>query len=615
MFIQELEPSLQTNPKRFWSFVKSKTGGSSIPDTVKWNMENAENCNDKANLYNRYFHSVFNKTADNADNFDRNEQISQQILSDIHINDDDVLKILLELDVNKAMGPDKISPILLKYFAQEITPSLSSMIRMSLENGTVPNDWLKANVVPIHKSGSKECVENYRPISLLSIVSKICERCIHNHMYSHVISQLNNNQYGFLKGKSTCSQMLNFTDELGKSLDCSSQTDVIYLDFSKAFDSVSHNYLLYKLKLFGIAGNLLKWLESYLLNRFQRVVVAGGTSDWLPVNSGVPQGSILGPLLFCIFVDDMSQVVKSSKILLYADDTKCYSKIDSVADCINLQNDLDLLYNWSCKWNLKFNAKKCKILSICRSKNPVHFYYNINGQILEKVQNIRDLGVIVDSDLKWSNHISNIVAKANQMSYLVKRTVGYTAPINVKKQLFISMVRSNIEYCSQVWGGANRNDIIKLERIQRSATKYILGYPDNMNYNERLCELNLTPLSYRREMSDLIFFFKCLNNMHEVNVLSYVQFTSDNACNTRSTVEELRLCVPNCHTESYKKLYYNRIVQIWNSLPVNVRKAQTITNFRTNIQNIYNEYFMSNFDSDNVCTWTLKCNCVRCRFY
>ena len=616
-FINDLEPNIKSNPKRFWSFIKSKTGSGSIPTKVTWNTQTGDTPYDQANLFNRYFHSVFTKSDDNlGKTFNSNFQnFSPPGFSNLEFSDDEVLKILLGLDTNKAIGPDKLSPYFLKSFAVEINSSLCYIFRMSFDSGIIPNDWLRANVIPIHKSSNKENVENYRPVSLLSIVSKICERIIHNKIYPYIFSQLSNKQHGFIKGRSTCSQMLNFVHEIGNSLDNSGQTDTIYLDFSKAFDTVSHSYLLQKLKLFGLSDGLLKWFHSYLSNRFQRVVVNGGTSDWLPVHSGVPQGSILGPLLFCIFIDDMPRVIRSSNLLLYADDTKCYKNINSIGDCFDLQADLDLLLEWSCKWNMKFNAKKCKVFTVTRQNNPVNFHYNLNGQVLERVTNIRDLGIILDSDLTWSTHVTSIVKKANQMSYLVKRSVGHSAPIPVKKQLYLSLVRSNVEYCSQVWGGISKQENVMLEKVQRTATKYILGYPSDKNYNARLGELDMIPLSYRREINDLVFFYKCHNHVCDVNVSEYVRFTHNNAHSTRSTVDISQLCVPKCHTEAGKRLYFNRIVALWNCLPHNVRNAKSVAIFRKEIVNIYKMYLSTKFDCDNTCTWTIYCHCPLCRFY
>jgi hypothetical protein len=327
----------------------------------------------------------------------------------------------------------------------------------------------------------------------------------------------------------------------------------------------------------------------------------------------VPQGSILGPLLFCLFIDDMSEVTNSCSSLLYADDTKCFKRIDSIDDCLELQSDLENLQEWGRKWNLNFNAKKCKVLTVTRKQNPVCFNYNLNCHVLEKVSCIKDLGIKIDSELKWSNHINYIVSKANRMLHLVKRSVGYSAPPAVKKQLYLSLVRSNIEYCSQVWSGTTRQNIIKLERVQRSASRYILGYPDGFNYKSRLSKLNLLPLSYRREMQDIVYFYKCLNNVYHVDLKSHVSFVNTNRNVTRNTVDSLTLIVPKCNTECRKQMYFCRITKIWNSINFVIKRAKSVHFFKSAATRTYTSYFNSNYDCDNVCTWTVACNCSNCR--
>jgi hypothetical protein len=502
----------------------------------------------------------------------------------------------------------------LKTFAYELKSSLSLIINLSLQSGNVPEQWKLANVIPVHKANSKENVKNYRPISLLSVVSKVAERCIYNHIYPQVAGLINESQHGFTNGKSTTTQLLEFIDNIGRTLDCSGQTDIIYLDFSKAFDSVSHNLLIHKLKELGMSSRMLNWFNSYLRNRYQRVVVNGGTSKWLPVKSGVPQGSILGPLLFNIFISDMSYVPKHSNIVFYADDTKCFKRITNFNDCLALQSDLDLLCEWSVKWKLNFNALKCKLLSVTRNKNPVSFYYNMNGHILERVNNIKDLGVTVTDDLNWSTHIETILGKANKVSGLIKRTVGFNASCEAKKRLYMSMVRSNVEYCSQIWSGTSRSNVIKIERIQRSATRFILNYP-NSDYKERLQTLNIMPLSYRREILDITFLYKCINGHFNVDISKFVSFSCNKNYQTRNTLDNLHLCTPHCNTESGKKLYYNRIVSIWNMLPYSIRNSTSVFNFKSSVNEHYNNLLNSRFLSDNVCTWTITCQCSTCRPY
>ena len=472
----------------------------------------------------------------------------------------------------------------------------------------------KKNIIPVHKTNSKENVDNYRPISLLSVISKIAERCVYNHIYPSIIKQLSKCQHGFLSGRSTSTQLVEFIENIGNTLDNSGQTDIIYLDFSKAFDSVSHPLLLRKLRRFGISGNMLKWFESYLAKRVQRVVVNGGTSKWLPVYSGVPQGSILGPLLFNMFINDMPDVVNISNVVLYADDTKCYNTIASEVHCNELQSDLEALYVWSTTWSLNFNASKCKVITVTRKKDPLLYDYTLNGQTLERVSCINDLGVTINDELNWSKHIDSITSKARRLCWLIKRSVGYNASTRVKKQLYVSLVRSNVEYCSQIWSGTSHININKLERVQRSATRYILNYPDS-DYRDRLIKLNLLPLAYRREVLDVTFFYKILNNLYHLNVKDFISFTYSNERLTRSSNDPVYLCTQMCKTESGKKLFFNRIVNIWNSIPYNIRNSDTISIFKSQINTFYKSLFHSTFDPNNMCTWTVSCACNKCRPY
>ncbi|CAB4034758.1 Hypothetical predicted protein, partial [Paramuricea clavata] len=235
--------------------------------------------------------------------------------------------ILLSLDDSKATGPDNIRAKLLRCCAPQICTSLCDVFNQSLKIGKIPTAWKTSNVIPIPKKAQLKDVSNYRPISLLSIVSKVFERCVYNRLIEHVSINIHQLQFGFLRGKSAAAQLLQVLQEIGEMLDKRVQIDLVYLDVAKAFDRVDYRLMLNKLKNFGISGTLLNWFEDYLSNRNQRVTVLGKTSHSLPVLSGVPQGSILGPLLFRLYVNDLPQATSSSSIAIYADDTKCYRPV------------------------------------------------------------------------------------------------------------------------------------------------------------------------------------------------------------------------------------------------------------------------------------------------
>jgi hypothetical protein len=235
----------------------------------------------------------------------------------------------------------------------------------------------------------------------------------------------------------------------------------------------------------------------------------------------------------------------------------------------------------------------------------------MNCKILEVCNNIRDIGIMVDSNLNWTSHIEKCVSKASKVMGLVKRTLGYTAPVTVKKQLYVSLVRSGLEYCSQVWSGTTSQNILLIERLQRSATRYILQQPD-LDYKDRLKELKLLPLTYRREYLDTCMFYKCMNGLQILNINDYVQFTNENAAFTRTRLDKSRLRVPKTNTVLYQRTYFNRIVHIWNTLPESIRSNNETNTFKKQAYDFYVNMLHNYFDCNNKCTWSVNCRCHRC---
>ncbi len=293
--------------------------------------------------------------------------------------------------------------------------------------------------------------------------------------------------------------------------------------------------------------------------------------------------------------------VCNSNVALFADDAKCFKIIKSINDCIDLQSDLNSLSEWSRVWKMNFNADKCKILTCSRSRTKTSFIYSIGGSDLEHVGHFKDLGVIVDSSLSFSQHVRTVVGKANSVSYLIRRSIGYNAPPHVSLQLFNTLARSILEYGSTVWSPFQHTLIKKLESVQRAMTRYILHYPD-LSYEERCAKLHILPLSYRREVCDLMFLFKCVNNVYDINVTNYIHFSSTNN-NTmlRSSKKGTLLKGRKC----------NRIVKLWNSLPQDVRQSANLRAFKKGVAMYYNSKFLVNFNCNIPCTWTV-CSCQSC---
>ena len=409
---EKLKASISEKPKRFWSYIKSSTSDRPSPNFLRDGHKLVTDIRDRANIVNKFFSSVFNpaSTASPTLSAPPSSGVVEK-LDSIELTASEVREVLLSLDPNKACGPDNIPGALLKNTAAEIAPFLCKIFNFSLSRGVVPVLWKRANVTPVFKKDDPTLAENYRPISLLCIVSKVLERCIFNHCYTHFAPPLYNLQHGFLRGKSTVTQLLEVYHDILDMIAGGQEIDVIHLDLSKAFDKVPHDLLLTKLHRHGISGTALRWFEGYLSNRQQRVVLEGTFSDWLPVTSGVPQGSILGPLLFLVFANEMpSYVQNGSSLALFAEDSKLYRPLSSVSSSALLQSDLDGLHSWSSDHRMTFNTTKCKVFRMSKRRScrkPLNTYH-VGEEILLHSPEISDLGVSVSGNCTWTSHIEQI---------------------------------------------------------------------------------------------------------------------------------------------------------------------------------------------------------------
>ena len=296
------------------------------------------------------------------------------------------------------------------------------------------------------------------------------------------------------------------------------------MDIRKAFDSIPHNALLLKLWLVGICGNLWSWFKGYLLSRTQCVTVRGHWSEFLPVLSGVPMGSILGPLLFLVYINDLPAATSFSTTLMFADDTKCLRNVRIISDCRLLQKDLRAFSKWSTTARLQFNIAKSAILRFCPSDPPFDFPYSFDN-MQSTLQSYTDLGVTMYSSLNWSLHYNVLCSKAYRILGLLRRLFSPSCSVQAKQLLYMSLVRSQLTFCSPIWWLRLLKDVKSLEHIQRIATKFILG-DSSKDYKSRLVTLRLFPLMYFFEMNDIFLFMKCLKDPpSNFNILNYVTFS------------------------------------------------------------------------------------------
>ena len=453
-----------SNNTKIFRYISTLKGQSNLPAEMSYGDRRAINNIDKANLFNNYFYSVFLHDQHNY----RCPSNKDCCLHDIKISIQEVFDILSTLDVTKAAGIDGISPRILRNCASSLLIPICHLFKTSTTTGNIPTQWCTHCIIPIFKSGDKTQVNNYRPISLLCILSKVLERIVYNCIMNFINNIFTTHQFGFLPGRSALQQLILYIDELFNGKIKSTGVDVIYMDFKKAFDSVSHNALLSKLQGFGITGNLQNWLTTYLKTRTQCVRIGDTYSNYCVVLSGVPQGSILGPLLFSIFINDIPSSFKHSIHFLFADDTKSLKAIHSSKDIEDLQADLDSVSFWSTNWKLFFNENKFVHLCYWAGSPDVTPTYTINGRVIGHKTQHKDLGILFTSDLSWSQHYQLITSKAYKTLGLLRRTFTGNST-QAKKLLYISLVRSQLLYCSQLWRPHLIKDIQMLERVQRRA--------------------------------------------------------------------------------------------------------------------------------------------------
>ena len=441
-----LGEAIEENPKRFWSYIKQLNKEELGITDFELNGSIISDNKTKADMLINQFSSVF--TQEDLSNIPDIGYDRVPSIDSLSITINGVAKQLSLLKTNKASGPDAIPPWFLKEYTAEIAPILTNILQDSIESGTVPSRWKSANVCAVFKKGEKSDPSNYRPISLTCIASKILEHIVHSHVTKHFehYNILTDCQHGFRSKRSTELQLILTIHDIASTLQQNKSIHAAVLDFSKAFDKVPHQRLLMKLKHYGIHGNFLSWMESFLTKRVQTVICEGATSTSSPVTSGVPQGSVLGPLLFLTYINDLPNGLTST-VKLFADDTLLYGVVVEDSDCDNLQDDLNKLEIWQHEWQMQFNPSKCNIICISNKQRAPQRSYFFCGSKFEQVDSASYLGVTVNSKLKWSEHISSISSKASRSLGLIKRNL-WNCPRKVRETAYTSIVRPKLEYAS-----------------------------------------------------------------------------------------------------------------------------------------------------------------------
>ncbi len=539
----------------FYRYVRSRRiDKGTIPPLRRYDGSLATAAADKAQVLNNFFGSVFTNDDLSLPPF---ASRTDKTLSVIEFPPLRVMHKLKSLKPSVSSGPDSIPNVLLSRLALPLSTPLAYLFEMSFSSETVPSIWRRADIVPVFKKGSSREPSNYRPISLTPTICRAMESMIKDRIAVFLVENrlVNDCQHGFVPRRSTTTQLLESVNVWTSWIRDKLGGHCVYIDFAKAFDSVSHSKLLIKLRGYGIVGSLFEWIKNYLSQREQRVRVDGDCSTWIPVSSGVPQGSVLGPLLFVLYINDLADILPAEVMLkLFADDVKLF------APCLHssrLQDALNVLRDWADTWQLVISVPKCLSLTIgnCSCPNP---QFSIGDTALHSVTECRDLGVIVSGNLDFSAHCHKIAGKASKVLGILFRCFR-TTNVQAHVSAYVSFVRPILEHDSPVWNPHKVSDVSVLENVQRLFTRRLflkchLPYADA---DTRLRQLNLEPLSLRRQRADLSLCYRIYHN--DISIARDTIVWSN-----RNRVRILR---DHARVNCRSQYFGNRVCEAWNRLP------------------------------------------------
>jgi hypothetical protein len=562
--------------KQFFGYVNGRLSAhSAIPNLRRQDGSWAATDAEKAELLAATFGSTY--AADDG-NTPMVTQHSNTTIDTVVFPLATVRSVLKGLKEDYCSGPDGLPRVFFKKLSQTLAPILCFLFTALLTLGSVPTSWLLANVTALYKGkGSRFDPGNYRYISLTSVASKCMETIVRDAIIKHLkdIGLLSPYQHGFLPGRSTLTQMLQCMNDWTRFHGRRQAVDIMYLDFAKAFNSVSHPKLLRKLHALGVRGKLLRWIKSFLSNRRQRVRIGNSFSAWRDLPSGVPQGSVLGPILFAIYVNDLPDAVQNSNVRLYADDSKLYFSVNGVEDAALFQEDLDRIQAWANEWQLTLAMHKCSVLH-CGFNNQ-RFDYTIANVPVAKALSYCDLGIIVTPDLKPSEHCRTVAKGAFTRANLILKSFFRKEPFFLMR-LFNVFVRPKLECNTQVFSPSYRRDIDALERVQRNYTSRIAGFGRAWNYEERLITLGQDSLELRRWVFDLCLVYKIMNGLIELRVEDFF-LLDPNSARVRGS-HSLKLIRSTDYAVVRASFFSNRVVPVWNGLPEEVVTAPSLNAFK-----------------------------------
>ena len=595
--------SVRNNIKQTWRIINDvlKPRNKSRQNIIKKIIVNNsiyERGEDIANIFNDFFVNV---GKDIADSVDSGPDDHLKYLNHINqpnsfffrpITPNETYAIINTLK-NKPSSINNFSIKILKFISKIICIPLTNIINQSFIDGIFPDSLKIARITPVFKEGDKSDTNNYRPISVLSILSKIFEKAAYSQLYNYLELNtfLNNNQFGFRTKKSTTHAIINYLQYLYTNLDNNKLIFSIFLDFRKAFDSVNHNILLSKLRTYGIRGQAADWFRSYLDNRKQYVYVNGSKSHLKTIKYGVPQGSILGPLLFLIFINDITESSKFFKYILYADDSTlstCISEkeLEKSAEIIN--DELNKVYMWLNANKIALNKKKTNFMVLSYNNNVMLPIIKMGPNIIEETDVIKFLGLHIDNHLTFRNHISIISSKISKSIGLLFKLNKFL-PSNILKMIYIALINPYITYAIEAWYGTFKNNTNKIFILQKRAIRAInsLDYNDHTNSYFKSCDILKLDDQYKLQVSSYIY--KLLYQNADCELKSKLSLNLD--IHDHNTRQQNHINIPRINRARSKFSLFHNGFKIWNSLPENLRKIDSLTKFRNKNKSYYNNKY------------------------
>ena len=567
----------------------------SPPSNIQYENTKTTSSNEIADLFNKYFTELPDKLLKNIPvvNHKIDTQHSKKIMSKSPqfkistISETEVYKTLVGLNVNKAAGIDSIGPRILKLSAPVITESVTHVINLSVKTNQFPECFKCAKVTPIFKNGAKDDPCNYRPISILPTISKIFEKHVAKLLYSYLNnnSLLHKEQSGFRKSHSCQTALVKITDMWLKEMNDGNLTGVVFLDFKKAFDLVDHTILISKLKLFNFHTHAIEWIISYLNNRTQHVCIGSSKSSLAMVKTGVPQGSVLGPLLFLLFINDLPLTVKNSHIDLFADDTTLHisgSSLETIQ--IKLNEDIRRIVEWCINNNMLLNENKTKCMLFTTAQKLSHMeqkYLNlyVKDTKVECVTTHKLLGINTDHFLLWNAQVDNICKSlTSKIALLLK--IRKFLPLKIRILYFNAYIQPLINYCLTIWGNCSKQDLHRISKLLKRAARIILDKPHDAPSKPLFKELKWLTIDKYVEYQKAILVYKSLNGIAP-QCLQEMFNKTQTVYGLRST-ENGYLSVPKPNIEHFKKSFQFSGVNIWNSLPFNVKDSKSLNIFKKN---------------------------------